>query len=323
MKSRLRVRHAFTLIEVLVVVAIIALLISILLPSLARARDEAKSVSCMSNVSQLNMGMRYCFETYKAYPELDDGGVHGGVLMTWLDVLYANRFLGDLKAGDCAKDLKPDSMNQKRGSSWNFKNAEGAAGVDYSYGISVPVATWGWKVNGARFRIDRNQSNIVMLADGWWNWMHGFGSPGLAYGAGGDPLAPSYWGWNTVGYRHGGRLVMAANVAFMDGSARSVKYDTADKYPGTPLIRGLRTNDKYFWRAGESTLIGLGSSYNDKNINGDAYPANSHDYPIGNKTANLANGYPKQLDPNFWSDHTGRTECRWFGAARARKKLTR
>lgn len=47
-------RHgAFTLIEVLVVVAIIALLIAILVPALAGAKDQALTVSCQSNVRQL------------------------------------------------------------------------------------------------------------------------------------------------------------------------------------------------------------------------------------------------------------------------------
>lgn len=50
-----RGHHGFTLIEILVVVAILALLIAILLPSLARARDQAKTAACGSNIRQLAM----------------------------------------------------------------------------------------------------------------------------------------------------------------------------------------------------------------------------------------------------------------------------
>lgn len=49
-------RRAFTLIEVLVVVAIIGLLVAVLLPSLAGARDQARRTRCLANLSQLGRG---------------------------------------------------------------------------------------------------------------------------------------------------------------------------------------------------------------------------------------------------------------------------
>jgi len=66
-------QRAFTLIEVLVVVAIIALLISILLPSLSRARDESKNVVCQSNARQLGVGMRMYADAHQGYyPDADE-----------------------------------------------------------------------------------------------------------------------------------------------------------------------------------------------------------------------------------------------------------
>ena len=59
--------HGFTLIELLVVISIIALLIGILLPSLASAREVARSISCASQMRQLAFSAELYAQDNKDY----------------------------------------------------------------------------------------------------------------------------------------------------------------------------------------------------------------------------------------------------------------
>ena len=85
-------RRGFTLVELLVVIGIIALLMSILLPSLNRARENAKQVQCLSNLRQVSLAIVMYTQNNK---DLMPGAGEGPPQKKW-DWIYWDARTGNL-----------------------------------------------------------------------------------------------------------------------------------------------------------------------------------------------------------------------------------
>jgi len=85
MTRRLTSRNAFTLVELLVVIGIIAVLISVLLPALNRARASAQAVQCLSNVRQLATASIIFANEHKGYMQSVTSDAPGNSVIRYND----------------------------------------------------------------------------------------------------------------------------------------------------------------------------------------------------------------------------------------------
>jgi len=141
-----RRRRGFTLIELLVVVAIIALLVSILLPSLSKAREQAKAAVCATRLRTFGQAAVTYEAEYASYP-LDNswGGFPGGGGRMFPICWYPNGSEGN--PPDCRNGENPETFFD-------------------------PVH--GWLVRyGLRIKADL-PSNPMGFAEGWENHPWGF-----------------------------------------------------------------------------------------------------------------------------------------------------
>ncbi len=113
------VTRAFTLIELLVVITIIALLAALLLPVLARAKDQGKATACLSNLRQIGVALQlYVQDNANKLPYMEDKSLTTTNPYPGPDVVLAH-YLGNLNVLDCPADNQQLFVQTGSSYSWN------------------------------------------------------------------------------------------------------------------------------------------------------------------------------------------------------------
>jgi prepilin-type N-terminal cleavage/methylation domain-containing protein/prepilin-type processing-associated H-X9-DG protein len=245
-----RQRKAFTLIELLVVIAIISILAAILFPVFARARENARRTSCLSNQKQIGLGfLQYFQDNDEQFPPNKlETAWPGGAIQPYLKSMQILR---------CPNDA---------GAKWQAPEVTTTSYVlNGFFPASAPSATpstnpWNQPelgIKSSHIVSIQSPASVIMLAEApdLWSgsYFHAFAWPVPAGGSFGgyagnwkwkagerdpdpeNPYYPNYPGdLETV--RHLGGF----NAGFMDGHAKWVKWERAYKidYSVNPPIKG-------------------------------------------------------------------------------------
>jgi prepilin-type N-terminal cleavage/methylation domain-containing protein/prepilin-type processing-associated H-X9-DG protein len=111
-------RTAFTLVELLVVIAIIALLVSILLPALSKAKEQARSALCMSNLKQQGLVLNMYAHDHDDTMVPNNAQFVFGFPMPWNNIVAP--YVGDKEVMYIYRDLGWNSGTYSGGADWEW-----------------------------------------------------------------------------------------------------------------------------------------------------------------------------------------------------------
>jgi prepilin-type N-terminal cleavage/methylation domain-containing protein/prepilin-type processing-associated H-X9-DG protein len=199
-------KDAFTLIELLVVIAIIAILAAILFPVFARARENARRASCMSNLKQIGLGIMMYVQDYdEKYPPSNITNEGTGYFWWQLIDPYTK-----------SKQLEfcPSATSQSTPTSLNYGTnllimRDGRYYDGVAMAAIVAPATTYLVMDSGYYRI--NVPYILAPASGW-GWLPGSGALGVTFY---NSSPPADW--------ENGRHFDGVNMTFADGHVKWLK----------------------------------------------------------------------------------------------------